>query len=131
MAAGDPIAITNSKIVALNTKQALTFMAADADTADLAQKFVYTPTGKDNKIVIGIQVADTNGAVAHSIAAGVGALAGPAKTGSTAQATTGIIQIETGRYRTATGTVEITFTPASGKKLKTDHALKVWVIELQ
>ena len=125
------IAITNSKIAVLNTKQALTFNAADADTNDLAQKFVYTPTGKDNKIVIGIQVADTNGAVAHSIAAGVGALAGPAKTGSTAQATTGIVQIETGRYRTATGTVEITFTPASGKKLKTDHALKVWVIELQ
>ena len=131
MAAGDPMAITNSKIAVLNTKQVLTMMAADADTANLAQKFIYTPTGKDNKIVIGIQVADTNGAVAHSIAAGAGAFGAAAKTGSTAQATTGIVQIETGKYRLADGTVEITLTPASGKKLKTDHAAKVWVIELQ
>lgn len=125
------MAIVNSRIVALNTKQALTLTAADVDVIDATQKFIYTPTGKDNKVVIGIQVGPTNGAVAHSIAGGVGALAGAAKTGSTAQATTGIVQIETGRYRTATGTIEITFTPASGKKLTTDHALKVFVIELQ
>lgn len=131
MAAGDPIAITNSRITALNVKQALTFMAADADTIDLAQKFIYTPTGKDGKVVIGIQVADTNGAVAHSIKGGAGAFGIAAKTGSTAQATTGIVQIETGRFMQSDGTIEITFTPASGKKLKTDHALKVWVIELQ
>lgn len=131
MAAGDPLAITNSRVVTLNTKQALTMVAADADTANLVQKFIYTPTGKDNKVVIGIQVGPTNGAVAHSIAAGVGPMGGPAKTGSTAQATTGIVQIETGRYRTATGTIEITFTPASGQRLTTDHLLKVWAIELQ
>jgi hypothetical protein len=131
MAAGDPIAITNSKITALNTKQAFTFMAADQDTADATQDFIYTPTGKDHKIVIGIQVADTNGAVAHSITGGTGVFGTAAKTGSTAQATTGIVQIETGRYMQADGTIKITFTPATGKKLKTDHALKVWVIELQ
>lgn len=131
MAAGDPIAITNSKIATLNVKQALTFMAADQDTIDATQKFIYTPTGKDNKIVVGIQVADTNGAVAHSIKGGAGVMGIAAKTGSTAQATTGIVQIETGRFMQADGTIEFTFTPASGKKLKTDHALKVWVIELQ
>lgn len=131
MAAGDPIAITNSKIVALNTKQALTFMAADADTADLAQKFIYTPTGKDNKVVIGIQVGDTHGAVAHSIKGGAGVFGIAAVTGSTAQATTGIVQIETGRFMQSDGTIEITFTPASGKRLKTDHVLKVFVVELQ
>lgn len=125
------VAITNSRIAVLNTKQALTFNAATADTADLAQDFYYTPTGKDNKVVIGIQVADTNGAVAHSIAAGSGVFGTAAKTGSTAQATTGIVQIETGRYMQADGTIKITFTPASGKKLKTDHALNVWVVELQ
>lgn len=125
------VTITNSKIAALNTKQALSFNAATADTADLAQDFYYTPTGKDNKIVIGIQVADTNGAVAHSISAGVGVFGTAAKTGSTAQATTGIVQIETGRYMQSDGTIKITFTPASGKRLKTDHALNVWVIELQ
>ena len=131
MAAGDNIAITNSKIATLNTKQALTMMAADADTANLAQKFIYTPTGKDNKIVIGIQVGDTNGAVAHSIKAGAGVFGAAAKTGSTAQATTGIFQIETGKYAQTDGTVEINLTPASGKKLASEHLDKVWVIELQ
>ena len=131
MAAGDPISVTNSKITTLNTKQALTLMAADADTNDLAQKFIYTPTGKDNRVVIGIQVGPTNGAVAHSIKGGAGVFGTVAKTGSTAQSTTGIVQIETGRFMQADGTIEFTFTPASGKKLKTDHALNVWVVELQ
>lgn len=125
------VAITNSKIAALNADQALAFNAATEDTADTAQKFIYTPTGRDSKICIGIQVGPTNGAVAYSIGAGVGVFGAAAKTGTTAQATTDIIQIETGRYMKADGTIEITFTPATGKKLKTDHALNVFVIELQ
>jgi hypothetical protein len=125
------IAITNSRIATLNADQALTFNAADVDTIDAVQKFVYTPTGKDNKIVLGIQVGPTNGAVAYSIAGGTRVFGTATKTGSTAQATTDIIQIETGRYMLANGTIEITFTPASGKKLTTDHALKVFAIELQ
>lgn len=131
MAAGDNILITNNKITALNAFQAVTKMAADADTADLAQKFIYTPTGKDNKIAILIDVAATNGSVATSIKAGTRVFAGPTKTGSVAQATTGVVQIETGKYMQADGTIEFTLTPASGKKLLTDHAAKVYVIELQ
>jgi hypothetical protein len=125
------IAITNSKIATLNTDQALTLTAADEDVANTAQKFVYTPTGKDNKIVFGIQVAATHGTVTWSIGAGVRVFGAAAKTGSTAQATTDIIQIETGRYMLANGTIEITFTPASGKKLLSEHALNVFAIELQ
>jgi hypothetical protein len=125
------IAIVNSLIAALNTDQALTLSAADETGANTAQKFVYTPTGRDNKICLGFQVAATHGTVTWSIGAGVGVFGAVAKTGGTAQATTDIIQIETGKYMLANGTIEITFTPASGKNLTSEHALKVFAIELQ
>lgn len=131
MAAGDNMAITNSKILTLGTVADLTYMAADADTADLAQKFIYTPTGKDNKIVIGAVVAATHGTVALSFKAGAGVFGTAAKSVNAPQAKTSIVQIETGRYMQADGTIEITATPASGKRLTTDHALKIFVIELQ
>lgn len=125
------IAITNTLISALNADQALSFSAADETVINTAQKFVYTPTGKDVKIVFGIQIADTHGTVTWSIAGGAGVFGTAAKTGSTAQNTTDVIQVETGRYVLTNGTIEITFTPATGKRLLTDHALKVWAIELQ
>ena len=125
------VAVTNTKISALNTDQALTFNAATSSTIDETEVFTITPTGKDNKMVIGIQVGATHGAVAFSIAGGDGVFGTVAKTGSTAQATTDLIQIETGRYMQTGGTIAITFTPASGKRLLTDHALNVFVAELQ
>lgn len=124
------IAFVNTKITTLGTDQALTLTAANEGTNDTAQKFVYTPTGKDNKVVLGFQVADSHGTVTWSIANGVGVFAKGAKTGSTAQATTDVIQIESGRHLLANGTIEITFTPANGKDLTNDHALKVFAIEL-
>lgn len=125
------IAIVNSKVAALNVKQALTLTAADSSVIDATQKFVYTPTGrKPSKICFLIQVGDTHGAVASSISAGTGVFGLAARTGSTAQATTGLIQIETGSHTIANGTIEITFTPATGKRLATDHLLKVAAIEL-
>ena len=131
MAAGDPIAVTNTLFTALNTDIEVTFNAADKDDADGTQKFYYTPTGKDSKVVIGVDVGGNNGAVGYSIAAGTGVFAAAAaKTGSVAALKTEAIQIETGKYLNASNRVEITFTPASGKKLKTDHVLNVWAIEL-
>lgn len=124
------VSITNTKIAALNTDQALTFNPADEAVNDTAQTFVYTPTGKDHKSVIGIKVADSHGTVSWSIAAGAGVFGTAAKTGTTAQNTTDVIQIETGRYMQANGTITIAFTPASGKDLTNDHALNVFVVEL-
>lgn len=131
MAAGDPISMTNTLVAALNTDQTLTANAADANTNDLAQIFNYTPTGKDNKVVVIISVGDTHGAVAYSIAGGAGVFGIPAKTGSIAQNAMEVIQIETGRFMLATGKIAITLTPASGKKLQSEHLAKVYVIELQ
>ena len=131
MAAGDNMAFTNTLITTLNTFQTVTKIVADADTANLAQKFIYTPTGKDNKIVIFLQVANTHGAVATSIKGGAGVFGTAAKTDSVAQNTTEVVQIETGRYIQADGTIEITLTPASGKKLASEHVATLFLVELQ
>lgn len=129
MAAGDNIALTNSKIVTLGTVKETVFNAADSDTANLVQKFIYTPTGRDNKICIGIK--NVTGVLAWSIAAGTRVFGSAAKTGTVAANKTGLLQIETGKYMLANGTIEITLTPASGTKLLTDHAASVFVVELQ
>ena len=41
------------------------------------------------------------------------------------------VQIETGIFTKTNGTIEVVATPATGKKLLTDHALTVEVIELR
>lgn len=129
MAAGDPKAFTNSPILSIGTRATATMVAADADTADLAQVFNYTPTGKDNKILV--LVDNATGILAYSIAAGAGVFkAAAAKTGTVAANTLGAIQIETGPYINASGVIAITLTPASGTKLLTNHAAAVAVVEL-
>lgn len=129
MAAGDPIAMTNTLIAALNTDQALTFNAADATTNDAAQIFNYTPTGKPSKVVIGIK--NGTGVLSYSIAAGAGVFkAAAAKTGTVAANTTDVIEIEVGKYKLATGKIAVTLTPASGTALLTNHAASVFVLEL-
>ena len=72
----------------------------------------------------------THGAVAWSIAAGDYWAAGSAKTGSVAQATTELIMLEGAKYKTQAGTIAITLTPASGKRLLTDHAAAVNCIQI-
>lgn len=127
------IAIVNSKIAALNADQALTFTATNEDGAGVAQTMVYTPTGKDNKIVIGIVngVAATE-TITYTIAAGEGVFGAAAKTGTVAAASTDIIQIETGKYMQANGTILVSLDPTNVlKKLTTDHVAKVFAIELQ
>ena len=123
------VAITNTLIAALNTDQAVTFNAATADTADLAEAFTYTPTGKDSKVLFFIK--NGTGTLSYSIAAGAGVFqAGAAKTGTVAANTTDVIQIETGKFSSATGTVVVTLTPASGTKLLTNHAASMYVTEM-
>ena len=130
MAAGDNLAITNSKVT-LNTTRVLTYVAADQTTDATAQKFVYTPTGKDNKICFVIYSGAAS-ALTATLTAGAGVFGAAAKA-NTIPATAGtyILQIETGKYMLANGTVELSILPAAGKDLVTDHALTVGVIELQ
>jgi len=125
------IAIVNSLIAKMATNQVLTMTAADEDKAGVAQKFVYTPTGKDSKLCFVIY----NGATEKldvTISAGKGVFGLPAKTTQiTNVAGHYLIQVETGHYRQANGTVELSIDPNNVlKKLKSDHGLKVGCIEL-
>jgi len=126
------IAIGNSKITALNVNQVLTQTAADEDGAGVAQKFVYTPTGKDARICF-VVYNKAAAAITATIVAGVGVFGAAAKA-LTIPATalkTSIFQIETGRYMLTNGTIEISFLPAGAGQLVITHALTVGVIELQ
>lgn len=124
------VTVTNSTITNFNTITTLTDNAATVDVIDATEVFTITPTKGDGKVVIEIDNGPTNGTVTYSIAAGGFWAAGSALTGSVAQATKRGIVLETAKYKSQDGKIAITFTPASGKKLLTDHALKVRVIQL-
>jgi hypothetical protein len=127
MAAGDNLAFTNVLVGAFGTPKELTVVAADADSADLAQTFVYTATGKANKFAFIIY--NTTGVLTYTVNAGTGVMQGAAKTGTVAANKNWLLQVETGRYKKG-ATIELKLTPASGTKLLTNHAAKVSVIEL-
>ena len=124
------LAITNTA-VALNTVVAIpATVAATEDGAGTAQNMVITPTKKDSKIVIRAKVADTNGAVALSVTAGDMWASTAALSLSCAQASDNIFILEGAKYTQSDGTIVITATPASGKKLKTDHAFVMSCFQL-
>jgi hypothetical protein len=50
--------------------------------------------------------------------------------GTTAATTTDAIVLDTSKYLSSTGTLEITFAPASGTKLQSSHVLKVAFVQL-
>jgi hypothetical protein len=107
--------------------------AADQDTDATAQKFVYTPTGKDNKIAFVVYTSAVGTAKATAtLSAGAGVFGAAAKDNEI-PATAGyyLIEAETGKYMLANGTVELSILPPAGKDLLNDYALSVGVIELQ
>lgn len=124
------ITVVNTSLSALNIGYPVTANAADVDSANGTQKFVITPNKRDDKTLVRITVGPTNGPVAFSIAAGDFWMGIAAQTGSVAQSTSEVIEIESAKHMKENGTIEITFTPASGKKLLTDHALSVEVYSL-
>ena len=110
--------------------------AATADTNDLAEVFTITPTKGMDKMIIEIAVANTNGTVACSLGAGGTYWASLAKTWNAVQNKTSIFHVsDIARFAKYVGTttkdtILLTLTPASGKKLLTDHTAVVKVIEL-
>jgi hypothetical protein len=126
----DDITVTNTKVLKFNTKYETVANAATETVANTAQKFIITPDKGDEKTIIRITVGPTNGAVAYSVAAGDFWQGIAALTGSAAQAKTTVIELESAKYMKADGTIVITFTPATGKILLTDHALSVEVDSL-
>lgn len=125
------VTVTNTKITALNADQTFTANAATSSTIDEAEVFTITPTYKDTKMAIVFSNGTGHGAFTYSIAAGAGVFkAAAAKTGSIAAGAMEVIQLDSGRYMSASGTIVITLTPASGKRLLTDHAAKLYELEL-
>lgn len=123
------VTVTNSNM-AENTITTITDNPATSSVIDATEVFTITPTKADYKVIIEIDNGPTNGTVTYSIAAGAYWAAGSALTGSVAQDTKRGIVLEGAKYKSAAGTIVITFTPASGKRLLTDHLLKVRVIQL-
>lgn len=114
----------------LNAITASTSTAAVADTIDLAEIFDITIC-KDGKSFIEIaNVSAANGTVTFSLAAGAMWGSTVALTGSITQGLTKIIQVDSAKFKAANGVMALTVTPASGKKLKTDHALTVRAVAL-
>lgn len=123
------VAAVNSQMIE-NTITTITENAATSSTIDQTEVFTITPTKSDQRVVIIIENGPTHGTITYSIAAGAFWAGSAALTGSVAQATERGIVLEGARYKSALGAIAITFTPATGKRLATDHALSVKVVQM-
>lgn len=124
------VAAVNSTLT-VNTIGTVTENAATSSVIDATEVFTLTPTKADHKVLIIIRnVASNQGTITYSIAAGTYWAAGAALTGSVAQGLARAIVLEGAKYKAQAGTIAITFTPASGKRLLTDHLMVVDVIQM-
>ena len=99
-----------------------------ADTADLAEIFDITLT--KSKAIIVINNTAAAGTITYSIAAGTQFGGATALTGSVAQSTSRVLELDTAKYKNASGVIALTVTPASGAKLKTGNVVTIQAIQL-
>ena len=123
------VTVTNTKITKLNVDQTLTANAATSSTIDQAEVFTITPT-KPKKALM-FYNGTGHGAYTYSIAAGQMWGSTTAITGSIAAGAIEVIELDDARVKKADGTIVVTLTPASGKRLLTDHAAGMYVLELK
>ena len=125
------MAITNTLMASFGAAKVLAVATADQDSAGATQKFIYTPTGKPQKVIFLIHCGDATG-LTITVSAGENVFGAAAKAIATATAAGDyLIQVETGAYAQSDGTIELTIDPTNAlKKLKTDHACTVAAIEL-
>ena len=125
------VAVTNTTLALYDTETTLTFNAATSTVINTAEAFTVTPTKQGSKVVIMFTNATGHGAYTWSLP--VGALwagdTATALTGEIAAAATEIIELESAAHISAAGTYVITLTPATGKRLLTDHAATMQVVE--
>lgn len=117
------VTVTNSKILSMNTKANATNNAATSSVIDATEVFTITPTRPDYKGLIRMTSVAGQGDITFSIAAGAFWAGSSAITGTLVAGTPLILELEGAKVKSSTGTIAITFTPASGKRLLTDHAL--------
>jgi hypothetical protein len=123
-------AVTNVKM-ALNTVKEYATTAATVDTADGKEVFDVTPSKSDGKVLILIaNTSALNGSLTASVAAGGFWAAGSALEVTVEQGKTKMLELESAKYLGTNGKYAVTLTPATGKKLKTDHTASVGCVEL-
>jgi hypothetical protein len=125
----DPIAVTSGSVVKYNTPVAVAAAAATSSVIDTAEDFEITYGTGDGRVLILATVADTHGSVVLTAPAGA-FWAGMAQTVTVPQNAESAFVLEGAKGKLADGTIVITATPASGKRLATDHALKIKAINL-
>jgi len=124
------IAVTNETLV-LNTVNPITQTAATSSVINTAEVFTFTPAVFGNRyLILFDNVTAGEGTVTYSIAAGAPWAGDAVLTGSVANAVQSGIVLETAKYQSATGTFSITVTPATGKRLLTDHAFTATGIQM-
>jgi len=101
----------------------------EADNDDTEDMWFTVPAGRrgTQRILVIVSVADTHGAVDIKIEAGDLWYAS-AKEVSVAENTTKVFMLETARHIDKDEEIHMVFTPASSKKLATDHACEVAVV---
>ncbi len=105
--------------------------AATSTVVDATEVFEVSITGKPSKVALIFSNANGHGSYTYSIAAGDFAFSGAAVTGSVAQnKPNSVRQIETGKVQDDDGKILITLTPASGKRLLSDHAATIRAVNL-
>lgn len=122
------ITVINNKISAFNVNKVITATPATSTVINTAEVFTVTPTSADYKTNVVLTNGAGHGAVAVSIPAGDQYGAGEALTFSIADGKRVVIELEAGKYMNG-GAYAITVTPATGKRLLTDHAFKAENIE--
>jgi hypothetical protein len=124
------VAVTNETLV-LNTVNPITQDAATSSVVNATEAFTFTPTVFGNRYMILMNnPTAAQGSVTYSITAGAHWAGVAALTGSVANVVQSAIVLETGKYLSAAGTIIVTFTPATGKRLLTDHAFTAVGVQL-
>ena len=120
--------ITACDLVAFKLGVELKSTAATANTADATEIFSFKSTGKP--FIVIAEVAASNGAVTLKANKGELWAMKEIDIGSAPQGKTTAFYVEPAYGARNDGTVEFIAIPASGKKLLTDHTLKLSVIQL-
>jgi len=119
-----------NKTLELDTVDTLDANAAAADVPDLEEVFTITPTKRTDKMIILVEVANSHGTVECALGAGDYWAATEVIFDAVENKTSVFHVSDIARFMNEDGEIELTLTPASGKKLLDDHAATVQVIEV-
>ena len=124
------VAVTNTQGL-INASVAVTMNPATVDTANGTEVFTITPTQGNHRLAIVIKnPSASNGSLVATIAKSTEFWAATSDlTLTIEQGNSEVVYLDTARFTTASGTILVTLTPATGKKLLTDHTATMYVVQ--